>query len=99
VQVRLMGPGLEFPQGNELTVKLKPGGESITVPVIATSKAADLSVRMIVGSTVLGEQTASLRFVTITDVVLWTGLAVLVLVVIALVTVVFVRGRKKRRSS
>lgn len=99
VEVRLLGPSLEFPQGDALTVKLKPGGESITVPVIGTSKTADLSVRMIVGSTVLGEQTASLRFVTITDVVLWTGLAVLVIVVIALVTVVFVRGRKKRRPS
>ena len=96
VELSLSGEGLEFPQGSTMTVKLKPGDNNITVPVAGTSKTRELSARMTVGSAVLGEQKASLRFLTFTDILPWAVPAVLVIVVV-IVTIVLVRRNRKRR--
>lgn len=94
VEVRLSGAGLDFPEGSLLTVKIKPGGDRIPVPLVRTSDAQELSVRMAVGSTVVGEQQVSLRFVTVSDILPWVVLAVCALVV---GTVVFLLARSGKK--
>jgi len=96
VELHVSGDGLSFPQGNVVTVRLEPGGNDITVPVVGTSSSRKLAARLVVGKTVLGEESASLRFITVVDVVPWAGLAVLVILVIIAV-IVLARRRKKRR--
>jgi hypothetical protein len=96
VELRLSGDGLKFPQGSTMTVKLKPGDSTITVPLAGASRSRELSAQMAVGGTVLGQQKALLRFLTVTDILPWAGLAVLVIVIIV-VTILLVRLRKKRR--
>jgi hypothetical protein len=96
VELHVNGAGLTFPQGNVVTVRLEPGGNDITVPVIGTRSSRQLSARMVVGKTALGEESASLRFVTVVDVLPWAGLAVLVILMIVAV-IILARRRKKRR--
>jgi hypothetical protein len=97
VEVSLSGDGLEFPAGSAVTVRLKPGDNTITVPLVGTSKSRELAAQMAVGGTVLGRQTASLNFVTITDILPWAGLAVFVIIVIGVTIWLVLRRRKHRR--
>jgi hypothetical protein len=97
VELHVSGDGLTFPQGNVVTVRLEPGGNDITVPVVGTSSSRELAARLTVGKTALGEQSASLRFITVVDVLPWAGLAVLVILVIVGAAVLVRRRRKRRR--
>jgi hypothetical protein len=95
-ELRLTGDGLRFPQGTVVTVRLEPGGNDIKVPVVGTSSSRKLTARLVVGKTVLGEQSASVRFVTVVDVLPWAAVAVVVIVLIA-AAIVFARRRRRRR--
>jgi len=97
VELHLAGDGLRFPQGNVVTVTLEPGGNDITVPVVGTSSSRKLAARLLVGKTALGEQSASLRFITVVDVLPWAGLAVLVILVIVAAALLVRRRRRSRR--
>ena len=94
VELRLSGDGLKFPRGSTITVKLKPGDNSISVPLAGASKSRELIAQIAVGDTVLGQQKASLHFLTVTDILPWAGLAVLVIIVVAVV--LLLRSRRKR---
>lgn len=96
VEVRLTGSGLRFPQGNVVKVSLEPGGNAIPVQVVGTSSSRELTATLVAGNSVLSHNTTPLRFVTITEILPWAGLAAGVILVVGL-GVVFVRRRKARR--
>ena len=98
VEVRLAGAGLRFPQGDVVKVRLEAGGNEIAVPVVGTSSSRELTATLVAGSSVLDKTTTSLRFVTLTDILPWAGLAVLVIVV-AVLAILYLRSRKVRRTA
>jgi hypothetical protein len=79
-----------------VTVRLQPGNNGIVVPVTGSSSSRQLTARLSVATTALGEQTASLRFLTLKDLLPWLGLAILVLILIVM-TIVLLRKTKKQR--
>jgi hypothetical protein len=95
-ELHLTGDGLRFPQGNVVKVRLEPGGNDIKVPVVGTSSSRKLAARLVVGKTVLGEESASVRFITVVDVLPWAAVAVVVIVAVA-AAIVFARRRRRRR--
>jgi hypothetical protein len=97
VAVHLSGKGLKFPKGEVVTVKLGPGANEIQVPVIGGSSTERLTAGLVVGATKLDEESASLRFITVTGMLPWAGLAVLV-IVLAVLVILLVRKRKTPKT-
>ena len=95
-ELHVKGEGLTFPQGSVVNVRLEPGGNAITVPVVGTSSSRTMTARLVIGKTALGEQTVSVRFITAVDVLPWAGVAVLAIIVVVVVIVFARRGRKRR---
>ena len=97
-ELRLQGDGLTFPQGTVVIVRLEPGGNDITVPLVGASSTRTLTARLAIGKTVLGEQSTPVRFVAVVGYVLpWVGIAVPVIIAIV-VAVVFAAKKRDRRS-
>jgi hypothetical protein len=97
VELRFSGEGLKFPEGSTMTVTLKPGDTSITVPVVGTSTSGELSTQMAVGDNVLEQQKVSLHFLTVTDVLPWAAGFVVLLIIIVVATILLVDKRRKHR--
>jgi hypothetical protein len=95
VDLYLAGDGLSFPQGDMVKVRLEPGGNDVAIPVIGTSSSRTLVARLVLGKTVLGEQSASLRFLTVSQVLPWAALAA-VLTILVVAAALVLTGRRKR---
>jgi hypothetical protein len=94
VELHVTGDGLTFPQGEMVKVRLEKGGNDIPVPVTGRGASRRLTGRLALGATDLGEQTATLRFLTVLDILPWAILAALV-IVLAILLVLLLRKRKK----
>jgi hypothetical protein len=96
VDLHLAGEGLRFPGGEVVKVRLEQGANDIAVPVTGSSSSRTLTARLVLGRSALGEQSASLRFLTVAQVLPWAALAV-ALIILVVVTAIVLSGRRKRR--
>ncbi|MCX8032376.1 MAG: hypothetical protein N3B14_03125 [Thermoleophilia bacterium] len=96
VEIVVKGEGLVPTSGEVLKVQLEPGTTAVPIAVRETRGTHRAQVQLLAGQTVLGEISREVRFVTVTSVLPWAVLAVLVLGGSAVVAVKC-RGRARRR--
>jgi hypothetical protein len=94
----LEGSGVSFPQGPRFQVVLPAGRTVVPVEVKRSTGSARVTATMTAGATVLDRENASIRFVTLTTVLPWAVLAVVVLAVLVL-AFSWRRLRRKRKNT
>ncbi len=95
VEIRLNPEGLMLPGGNSLQVEVQPGRTDIPITVRRTKGTSRLQATVAAGKHLLGDETHSIRFITVLVFLPWAAGA-LVLIVVAAVALA-VRHRRKRK--
>jgi len=98
VLVVLEGSGVSFPQGPRFQVVLPAGRTVVPVEVKSSTGSARVTATMTAGATLLDRENASIRFVTLTTVLPWAVLAVVVLAGLVL-ALLWRRRRRKRKDT